>query len=73
MSDWNYTSFHNRMQQRFLVWYQVPEGGGRFSVETHDAADQAEETADLFRKDGYPARVLKVSVDDRGMPLAEWV
>lgn len=33
---------------------------------------QADESADLFREDGCPARVLKVRVDEE-VPRAEWM
>lgn len=71
-NDPNNHYIHERMQLKFLVHYET-ECGGRFGVQTFSMEHQAAEDADLFREDGCPARVLMVSVDEDGVPHAEWV
>lgn len=61
---------HQMMQAQYLVWYET-NLGGLFSIEAHHSLRQAEGNRDGFVEDGYPARVMKVSVVD-GQPVAEW-
>lgn len=63
---------HNeRMQQRYLVWY---EGhlGGLFSIDVGSTVKQAKWNRDLFIEDGYPARIIKLTVEN-GEPVARWL
>ena len=62
---------HQKLIQRYLVHYDS-KLGPRFSVSVWSSQRQAEQDADGYRADGYPARVMKVSVVD-GVPVAEWV
>lgn len=62
---------YERMKQRYLVWY---EGrlGGLFSIGVDHFIERARENRALFIADGFPARIVKLTVVD-GQPVAEWV
>jgi hypothetical protein len=65
---------HQRMQQLYAVWYET-ELGGQFSVDishTLHGHGGARWNRDLFVEDGFPARIMKITVQD-GNPVAEWV
>lgn len=61
---------YERLKQRYLVWYEGPLGG-LFSIDVDHFIERARENRDLFIEDGYPARIIKLSVVD-GQPVAEW-
>lgn len=61
----------DQMQQRYLVWYEGTLGG-LFSTDVASTLRHAEWNRDLFVEDGYPARILKLTVED-GEPVARWV
>jgi hypothetical protein len=60
-----------RQQQVYLTHYQN-ERGGLFSIDTYPTELPAVRNAVLFEDDGYPARVIKVTVEN-GEPVAQWV
>jgi len=62
---------HAKMQVRYLVWYQVANHG-LFSIDVDHTLAAARENRDGFIEDGYPARIIAVSVVD-GQPVAEWI
>lgn len=57
---------------RYLVYYDSSDGP-RFSGEVHNAPWQAQRDAHGFIEDGYPARVMRVTVGDNDLPAAEWI
>lgn len=59
------------MQQQYLVWYQG-RLGGMFSIDVGGYLKRARENRDMFIEDGFPARIVKLTVVD-GEPVAEWV
>jgi hypothetical protein len=61
---------HAKLQTRYLVHYDSADGP-RFSSEVHSAPWQAQNDARAYIQDGYPARIMRVTVDD-GSPRAEW-
>jgi hypothetical protein len=62
---------HAKLQQRYLIHYESSMGP-RFGVAVWSNERQAREDADLFTGDGYPARIMKVTVEN-GEPIARWV
>lgn len=60
-----------RFQQQYLVWYEG-SCGGCFSVDVGQTMKHAQWNRDLFIEDGYPARIIKLTVED-GQPVAQWV
>lgn len=63
---------HAKLQTRYLVHYDSPSGP-RFSSEVHNSPWQAQRDARLFIADGFPARIMRVTVGDDGQPAAEWI
>lgn len=61
----------NRMQQRYLLWYESSRGP-QFGYAVHHTEAAAQVDAALFRSDGYPTRIVKVTIVD-GQPKAEWI
>ncbi len=62
---------HAKLQQRYLIHYESPLGA-RFSAETPSAEHLARRVAGWFLEDGYPARIVVVTVED-GQPVARWI
>lgn len=62
---------HAKLQQRHLVYYESPMGP-RFSSAVWSSERQAQAEAELFTADGYPARVMKVTVEN-GQPVSQWM
>jgi hypothetical protein len=62
---------HDKLQQRYLVYYESG-GGSRFATGVDPYEHIAREHAGWFIADGFPARVMKVTVED-GEPVARWV
>lgn len=60
-----------RQQQVYLTHYQSKRGG-LFSSDAYPTELQATRNAELFEQDGYPSRVLKVTVEN-GEPVARWL
>lgn len=60
-----------KLQQLYLVYYRN-ELGGLFSSQTDWVMRRATENAEEFIADGYPARLIEVTVKD-GEPVAMWV
>lgn len=58
------------MQQVYLTYYEG-ERGPLFGVQRSLSERMAREDAALFEEDGYPARVIKVTVEN-GEPVARW-
>lgn len=71
-AEWDdYLIDHRKMLQRYLVWHDT-KAGPRFTPESFHSPHLAEREAELWREDGYWARVMKVTVVD-GHPVAEWI
>lgn len=63
---------NDALQQRYLVHYES-KMGPRFSSDVCSTPWQAQEDARGFEADGYPARVMRVTVSGDGQPVAEWM
>lgn len=57
----------------YLVHYSSDEDGPRFSSKIHHAPWRAQQDARGFEDDGYATRILRVTVDDQGLPVAQWI
>lgn len=63
---------HAKLQQRYLVHYQS-KMGPRFGIDVWSTPWQAQWDARGYEKDGMSARVMRVTVNDEGSPVAEWM
>jgi hypothetical protein len=63
---------HKKLKTRYLVHYDSHQGP-RFSSQVHNAPWQAQGDARGYIADGFPARVMRVSVGEDGVPVAEWI
>lgn len=63
---------HAKLQQWYLVHYDY-KPGPRFSSNAWHTPWQAQEDARGYEADGMTARIMRVTVDADGEPVAEWM
>lgn len=64
---------HAKMQQWYLVHYNSKTTGPRFSIDAHQVPWRAQEDARGYEADGMHARIMRVTVNADGQPVAEWM